>query len=29
MDSNLIFGIRPKTEAIEAEKQIEKHYIRK
>ena len=29
MDSNLIFGIRPVAEAIEAGKQIEKLYIRK
>lgn len=29
MENNLIFGIRPVAEAIEAGKQIEKLYIRK
>ena len=29
MDNNLIFGIRPVAEAVEAGKQIEKLYIRK
>ena len=29
MDNNLIFGIRPVAEAVEAGRQIEKLYIRK
>ena len=29
MDNNLIFGIRPVVEAIEAGREIEKLYIRK